>query len=200
MQKGSGYILSSTSSQTLAVSPANNGVVDLCPNLWFSYSKAIFFLAGNFFSLTYSWFFLEMHVSFVHCVVMLPHFSSLLRITLCKTIYEKYNYVLHSLTQWLKTTCCISLVPKVRCVILRWKDFCYRHIFVFVLDIFVSPWRDVHPQLQCIYPYLLMILEWNPKLLVWCGTLLLNLKSNWSIANCHHTFHFNVRHCQTFVP
>ena len=33
VQKGSGYILSSTSSQTLAVSPANNDLVDLCPNL-----------------------------------------------------------------------------------------------------------------------------------------------------------------------
>ena len=33
VQKGSGYILSSISSQTLAVSPANNDLVDLCPNL-----------------------------------------------------------------------------------------------------------------------------------------------------------------------
>ena len=33
VQKGSGSILSSTSSQTLAVSPAINDLVDLCPNL-----------------------------------------------------------------------------------------------------------------------------------------------------------------------
>ena len=33
MKKGSGSILSSTSSQTLAVSPAINDLVDLCPNL-----------------------------------------------------------------------------------------------------------------------------------------------------------------------
>ena len=33
VQKGSGSILSSTSSQTLAVSPAINEQVDLCPNL-----------------------------------------------------------------------------------------------------------------------------------------------------------------------
>ena len=33
MQKGSGYILSSTSSQKLAVSPAINDLVDLCPNI-----------------------------------------------------------------------------------------------------------------------------------------------------------------------
>ena len=33
VQKISGSILSSTSSQTLAVSPANNNLVDMCPNL-----------------------------------------------------------------------------------------------------------------------------------------------------------------------
>ena len=33
VQKGSGSILSSTSSQTFAVFPANNDLVDLCPNL-----------------------------------------------------------------------------------------------------------------------------------------------------------------------
>ena len=33
VQKGSGSILSSTSSQTFAVSPANNDLVDMCPNL-----------------------------------------------------------------------------------------------------------------------------------------------------------------------
>ena len=33
VQKWSGSILSSTSSQTLAVSPANNDLVDRCPNL-----------------------------------------------------------------------------------------------------------------------------------------------------------------------
>ena len=33
VQKGSGSILRYTSSQTFAVSPANNDLVDLCPNL-----------------------------------------------------------------------------------------------------------------------------------------------------------------------
>ena len=33
VQKGSESILSSASSQTLSVSPANNDLVDLCPNL-----------------------------------------------------------------------------------------------------------------------------------------------------------------------
>ena len=49
VQKESGSFLSSTSSQTLAVSPPNNYLVDLCPNLWCSNSKAIFFLAGILF-------------------------------------------------------------------------------------------------------------------------------------------------------
>ena len=49
VQKGSGYILSSISSQTISVSPANNDMVDLWPNLWCDNSRAIFFLAGNFF-------------------------------------------------------------------------------------------------------------------------------------------------------
>ena len=54
VQKGSGSIISSTSSQILAVSPANNDMVDLCPNLWYSNSKAIFFLAGNLFFFDFS--------------------------------------------------------------------------------------------------------------------------------------------------
>ena len=57
VQKGSGSILSSTSSQTLAVSPANNYLVDMCPNIWCSNSKAIFFLAGNFFFFDFSMIF-----------------------------------------------------------------------------------------------------------------------------------------------
>ena len=47
VQKGSGYILSSAYSQTLVVSPANNYLVDMYPNIWYSNSKAIFFLASN---------------------------------------------------------------------------------------------------------------------------------------------------------
>ena len=49
VQKGSGYILSSISSQTLAVFPANNDLVDLWPNLWCKNSRAILFLDDNFF-------------------------------------------------------------------------------------------------------------------------------------------------------
>ena len=49
VQKGSGYILSSTPSQKSVVSPYNNYLVDMWPNLWCNNYRAIFFLAGNFF-------------------------------------------------------------------------------------------------------------------------------------------------------
>ena len=49
VQKGSGSILSSTSSQTLAVSPGINDLVDRCPNILCNDSKEIFFLAGYLF-------------------------------------------------------------------------------------------------------------------------------------------------------
>ena len=49
VQKGSGSILSYISSQTLTVSPANNDLLYLWPNLWCNNSKAIYFLDGNFF-------------------------------------------------------------------------------------------------------------------------------------------------------
>ena len=50
VQKCYGYILRSISSQTLAVSPANNDLVDLWTNIWCNNSKAVFFLDGNFFA------------------------------------------------------------------------------------------------------------------------------------------------------
>ena len=50
------------------------------------------------FSLTYTWFYLEMHVSFVHYVVMLFCYSPLLGSIRCKTLCEKDKCVLNSLT------------------------------------------------------------------------------------------------------
>ena len=49
MQKGYKYILSSISHQILAVYPAINDMVDLCPNICCNNSKAICFLDGNLF-------------------------------------------------------------------------------------------------------------------------------------------------------
>ena len=89
VQKVSGYILGSASSQTLAVSPANNGLVDMCPNLWYSNSKAIFFFARNLWSMNFSWYFLEMHVSFVHCVVTLLHYYPLTEVQHEKSFLKK---------------------------------------------------------------------------------------------------------------
>ena len=111
------------------------------------------------FSLTFPWFFLTMHVSFVHCVIMLLYFSSFIWSTLCKTLCEKGTYVQNSLTQWWKIFCHTSPVLIVRCIRLRWMSFRYRCTFIFVLDLFVSLWRDVRPQLQCIYLYPLTNLD-----------------------------------------
>ena len=49
VQKGSEYILSLISSQTLSVPQANNDLVDLWTNIWCNNSIAIFFPDGNFF-------------------------------------------------------------------------------------------------------------------------------------------------------
>ena len=51
VQEGSGSILGYTYSQTLELSPSDNYLVYLWPNLWCNNSKSIFFLAGNFFVL-----------------------------------------------------------------------------------------------------------------------------------------------------
>ena len=57
VQKRSVSILSSTSSQTLALFPANNDLVDMFPNLWCSNSKAFLFPAGNLFFFDFSMIF-----------------------------------------------------------------------------------------------------------------------------------------------
>ena len=49
VQKGYGSILSSIPSKTLEISPANNDLVNLWPNLWCNNSGAILFLDGHFF-------------------------------------------------------------------------------------------------------------------------------------------------------
>ena len=84
VQKGSGYILSYTSSQTFAVSPANNDMVKMCPNLWCSNSKAIFLLDGNLFLFDISLIF-HRNVCFL-CALCgnVTAFSYLLRSTPCK--------------------------------------------------------------------------------------------------------------------
>ena len=82
------------------------------------------------------------------------------------------------------------------------STLCYvaMNVFLLLLHICICTWPFCfavtwYPSATWMYYlYLLMILEWNPKLLVSCGTLLLNTKSIWSIANCHHTLHFCVCH------
>ena len=68
VQKGSGSILISISSQTLAVPPSINYLVDLCPNIWYDNSKATFFLGANLFVFEIFLFPPKMHVFAVHYV------------------------------------------------------------------------------------------------------------------------------------
>ena len=98
VQKGSGYILRSISSQTLSVSPANNDMADLWPNLWCNNYKAIFFLDGKIFVFGIFLSPQNMHVSFVHYVVMYPHFFILLQSKPCKTLFGINNHFPNSLT------------------------------------------------------------------------------------------------------
>ena len=58
-KKGYGSIISYISYQKLAVSPSNNDLVDMWPNLWCNNSKAIFFLDGIFFVFDISFIFLK---------------------------------------------------------------------------------------------------------------------------------------------
>ena len=98
VQKGSGYILSSTSYQRLVLSPADIDLVDLCPNLWCSNSNAIFFLACNLFFFDFSMIFPRNTCFLCALCGNVTAFSTLLRSTLCKTLFERVNYVLKSLT------------------------------------------------------------------------------------------------------
>ena len=98
VQKGSGSILSSTSSQTFAVSSASNYLVYLCPNLWCSNSKAILFLAGHLFFFDIFLIFPIKSCFVCALCVNVTSFSSLLWSTQCKTLCEMEKYVLHSLT------------------------------------------------------------------------------------------------------
>ena len=73
VQKGSGSILSYTYSQTLAVSPAINDWLDLCPNISCKNSEAIFFLAVFFFD--FSIFSLKKRFFSPQYAVMLLHYT-----------------------------------------------------------------------------------------------------------------------------
>ena len=95
VQKWSGSILSYIYSQTLAVSPANNDLVDLWHYLWCNNYKAISSLLVISFSLTSPWFPLEMHVYFVHYVAKLLHYYPFIRSILYKKLCEKDKYVLN---------------------------------------------------------------------------------------------------------
>ena len=189
MQKGSVSILNSISYQTLSVSPANNDMVDLWHNLWCNNSRVIFFLYGNFFVFEISLVFPKNACFLCALCGNVPAlFSFAHEYTVQNPLWNK-QVCPKFINAMIELTRCIYLVQKVLCVTLRSKDLRYRHKLLFVLVLFVLLLRDALPQLQCGYPYVIMNLEWNMKFLVSCGTLLQNLKSNLSIANCHQNVH-----------
>ena len=98
VKKRSGYILSYISSQTLAVSPANNYLVHMWPNLWWNNSKAVFFLDGNFFVFDIS-FISPKNVCFL-CALFgnVTAFSLFIHSTPCKTFCGVNKCIPDSLT------------------------------------------------------------------------------------------------------
>ena len=97
VQKGYESILSSISSQTLALSPANNDMVDLFPNIWCNNSKACSFLDVNIFVFDIS--FISPKNACLFCAICgnVRIFSLLLRSTLSKTLCGINKYVPNSL-------------------------------------------------------------------------------------------------------
>ena len=160
MQKGSGFILRSASSQTLAVSPAINYLVDLCPNLWCNNCKAIFFLAGFFFD--FSILFPEKAcflTALCGNVAALTSFAP--KYTVQNPLWKRHicpaiiNVMMeNSLSH--KSGANSTLYKVSTKVFPLLSHICIRTKHVFL------PLRDVCPQLKWIYPYPLMILEWSP--------------------------------------
>ena len=169
------------------------------PNLWCNNSKAIIFLAGNL-------FFFDISLIFPRTACLLCALCG--KVTALLSFYPNYTvqnplWKREVRPEFINATIENNLSHKsgaksTLCNVAMKGFMLSSHIFIrtrlFLL------WRDVRIQLKVIYPYLLMNMEWNMKLLVSCGTLLKNLKSNWSIANCHQNFHYDIHHWQTYVP
>ena len=98
VKKGYGYILSSISCQTLAVSPATNYLVDLWPNLWCNNYREIFFLDGNFSVFEISLIFTKNACFLCALCGNVTAIFPLLRSTQCKTLCGRNKYVQNSLT------------------------------------------------------------------------------------------------------
>ena len=159
VQKGSGYIFSSISSSTLPVSPANNYLVDLWPNLWCNNSTAIFFLTGTLFVFDISLNFPKDEFFLCAlCGYVTEFFSFATKYTvqnpLCnKQICTKFINVMiennPSHKSGAKSTLCNVSIKGSPLM----SQNCIHACPFFLL------WRDVRPKLQCVYPYILTNLE-----------------------------------------
>ena len=159
VQKGSGSILISISSQTLSLSPSNNDLVDMWPNLWCNSSKAIFCLDGNF---------SVFDISFIS-----PKNVCLL-CALCCNITEFFSFSPKFTVQnplWNKQVCLKLIIVMIEITLLHKSGAkstscnvaiklspLLLQIFIRTW-LFVSMWRDVRPQLQYVYMFIITNLE-----------------------------------------
>ena len=93
VQKVSGYILSSISFQTFAVSTAINYLVDMCPNLWCNNYKSTFFLGAIFFDLVFSLVFTKKSCFLCALCGRVTAFSFLYPDYTAQNIFEINKYV-----------------------------------------------------------------------------------------------------------
>ena len=156
VQKGYGFILSSISCRTFAVSPAINDMVNLCPSLWCKNSEATLFLGAISFDLDFSFVFSK---------------NACLLCALCDRVtaysFSSPNYTIQTPLQN-KQGCTkltnviiknnlshISGAISTLCNVTMKGFLSSLHIFILTFP-FASPCRNVHPQLQFICPYILM--------------------------------------------
>ena len=158
MPKGSESIFSSISSQELAVSPANNDLMDMWPNLWCNNSKPILFLDGNF--LFFDFFHISPKNACFLCALcgkLTTFFYLAPKYTMQNPLLNKQlclkfiNVIMNNMLQisGAKSTLCNFVI----------KVFPLLSHILFELVLFASTWCDVRPQLQYFYPYLITNLE-----------------------------------------
>ena len=95
VQNGSGFVLSSISCQTFAVSPPSSDLVDLCPILWFNNPKETLFFEIFLCGFFVLFCFYQKYMIFLWCTVISPRSVWYHWRKLCKILHEKGRYVLN---------------------------------------------------------------------------------------------------------
>ena len=157
VKKCSWSIIRSISCQTLAVSPANNDLVYLWPNIWCNNYKSIFFLDGNIFVFDISCI-SPKNVCFLCalCGKLTPLLSMYLNFTVQNTLWNKQvcpkfiNVIIEnnlSHRSGAQSMLC-NVAIKVSPLLL--------HILICTYPFL---WHDVRLHLQCVYPFRLTNLK-----------------------------------------